>query len=85
MGRKANFVVVAQGPAGDLSAPLTIRDMGPWTEHASITNDAEGVIARLLADGRLQPGQRLMYYDSDGDLSELLVEGGRFAGFKAVG
>lgn len=57
-----------------------IRDIGPWTEHPSVTNDAENVV-RVIAASWLQPGARLFYFDSGGRLDELLVQSGRFAGF----
>lgn len=61
---------------------LVIEDLGPWDQHPTVTNDAEGVVHRLHVSGRLSPGVRLFYYDSDGDYSELKHDGaGRFAGF----
>jgi len=63
---------------------LVIRDVGPWDQHPSVTNDAEAVVQHLLQTGELRPGERLLYYDSEGDLSELLIENGAFAGFKAI-
>jgi hypothetical protein len=77
--RSARFVVIEDSFDG--SDPLVIKDIGPWTDHLSITNDAGGVVERLLRDGRLQPGQRLFYYDSEGGLDEMLVKDGKFAGF----
>lgn len=44
----------------------------------SITNDAENVVADLLPALR---GRRLFYYDTQGQLDELLVKDGKFAGF----
>ncbi len=62
--------------------PLVIRDTGPWNRHATVTNDAEGVVARLSEQGLLAPTQRLFYYDSEGVLGELLHDAlGRFLGF----
>lgn len=61
---------------------LTIRDLGPWDQHFTITNDAEDVVAKLLLSYDLKPGRRLFYYDSEGDLDEItwdLVHG--FTGF----
>lgn len=60
---------------------VRIRDMGPWNNHRTITNDAEWVVERLAADGYLQGKQRLLYWDSEGEMSELLVKAGRFAGY----
>lgn len=62
--------------------PLVIRDAGwPWTLHPTVTNDAEMVVADLVAFGQLPDGRRLLYYDSEGQIGELLVKNGRFAGF----
>jgi hypothetical protein len=62
----------------DPGQPVVIRDLiGP----VSVTNDAENVVAMLLRRGTLRPGQRLLYFDTDGNLDELLVRDGRFAGF----
>ena len=64
---------------------LVIKDVGPWNAHPTVTNDAEHVVELLaLRQRRLLPTQRLYYYDSDGELGELLVRDGRFAGFASV-
>jgi len=73
MGKPAKFSIVAQ-----TRSILLIKDVGPWGEHFSITNDADGVVERL-APGLA--GRRLFYFDSEGDFAELLVRDGRFAGF----
>lgn len=62
----------------DLGKWMVIRDEGG--PHVSVTNDAEGVVA-LLVD-RLK-GRRLFYIDSSGDVDELLVAEGKFAGFQS--
>jgi hypothetical protein len=64
--------------------PLVIRDIGPWTNYRTVTNDAENVVADLVRSKRLPEGRRLLYFDSRGELSELLIREGQFAGFKAV-
>lgn len=56
---------------------IVIRDVGPWSKHKTITNDAEGVIKRLDP----APGQRVFYYDSEGNLDELVHEDGKFVRF----
>lgn len=77
---RANYVVVEDD---FLSAePLVIKDVGPWDQFLSVTNAAEQVVAELAADGQLPAGRRLLYYDSEGQLDELLVKDGKFAGFK---
>jgi hypothetical protein len=58
---------------------VVIEDVGPWNEHPTVTNDAEWVVEQLAATLR---GRTLLYFDSAGDLDELVVEHGRFAGFR---
>lgn len=60
---------------------ITIRDVGHRHGHPSVTNDAEEVVDYLLDQGLLQEGQRLFYFDSEGQLDEILVKDGGFAGF----
>ena len=64
---------------------LIIQDTGHADGKMSVTNDAENVVEHLVMTGKLSHGQRLFYYDSEGDLSELVVENGRFVGFKTGG
>lgn len=61
--------------------PLLIRDVGPWNRHPTITNDAENVVAELLRSGALEPGRRLIYRDSSGQIDELVIEDGQFVSF----
>ena len=63
---------------------LTIRDLGPWDRHKTITNDVESVIDDLWP-GVLR-GRRLFYYDTRGELAEILYafESGRFLGFNCT-
>jgi hypothetical protein len=75
----ANFSIVEE----DLLS-VTIRDLGPWDKFKTVTNAAEFVVETLVAAGRLPEGKRLFYFDSEGELDELLIQGGRFAGFKAA-
>jgi len=62
--------------------PLVIRDTGHLVT-VSLTNDAENVVADLVANELLAPGRRLFYYDSEGQLDEIVVENGKFKGFQA--
>lgn len=75
MPAKAKFDVV------DVTNPdrIVLRDVGPWDKHLTITNDAESVVEDVAPMLR---GRRLFYYDSEGDLTELLVKDGKFAGFR---
>lgn len=57
---------------------ILIRDLGPWDQHKTVTNDAEAVVSDLkmwLGDRRLE------YIDSDGKRGEILVHKGKFNGF----
>ena len=77
MSSKANYSIV-----DDSDNILVIKDVGPWSKFQTITNAAEEVV-KELAPIPLN-GRRLYYYDSDGDISELLVtECGEFNGFAA--
>ena len=59
---------------------LTIRDIG-GPRCLTVTNDAEDVVAAVHDEEGLG-ARRLLYYDSVGDLDELLHDGrGRFLGF----
>lgn len=73
MPSKANYVVIE-----DEDSYLVIDDIGPWSNFQTVTNAAEEVIKELLP--RLN-GRRLYYYDSDDEISELMIEAGGFAGF----
>lgn len=59
---------------------ITIRDEGGPT-NASVTNDAENVVQEMLTLHGLGE-RRLFYYDSQGDLDEIVVVSGEFAGFR---
>lgn len=58
--------------------PLVILDRN--LGNRSVTNDAEAVVAELIAGGFLPGDRRLLYYDSEGMLDELLIKDGRFVG-----
>jgi hypothetical protein len=78
---------------------LVIRDVGKWGRQLSVTNDAEWVVDQIElylmhSHGVEIDPRRLFYYDSSGDLDEIVIEWydregpygsyrkGRFAGFK---
>lgn len=50
---------------------LVIRDLAA-EGCKTVTNDAERVVAELRRNGRLREGQSLFYFDSEGDLAEVL-------------
>ena len=73
---RANYAVVKETPEF-----ILIRDLGPWDRHGTVTNDAERVVADFAP--RLN-GRRLLYYDSEDEMDELLVKDGKFAGFAVL-
>jgi len=74
--RNPQYMVVSSNPMA-----LTIKDVGPWEKHMTVTNAAEVVVDELFASGLLKEGQRLLYYDSEEQLDEILIEKRAFAGF----
>ena len=64
-----------------LGTLLVIRDTGHGCGEPTITNDAEGVVAELVATRKLKPRTRLLYIDSEGDLTQILHDGRKFLGF----
>lgn len=73
---QANYQIVR-----DESSPerLVIRDMGG--PNASVTNAAENVVQELSEHGELTVGRRLFYYDTTGQMDEIVLSDGKFAGF----
>ncbi len=81
---KANWDIVVGGDPRIPEGSMLLRDIGPHDQYATITNAAEEVVAEIVAGGMFDPDfQRLFYWDSLGNMDELLVKGGKFAGFKA--
>ena len=76
--REANFEIVEM-----TTQAITLRDLGPWDKYPTITNAAEEVVEELSQRGIIKEGQRLLYYDSENELTELLHKDGKFEGFRA--
>lgn len=76
--RTASFEIVEQ-----TAQAVTLRDLGPWDKYPTITNAAEEVVADLSRKGVIKEGQRLLYYDSENELTELLHKESKFVGFRA--
>lgn len=82
MSRQANLIIVQMN-----SEKILIRDVGPWDRYLTITNYAEGVVARMIAGVQHKfslvklDGRRLFYEDSDGQIDELVVRDGKFVQF----
>ena len=73
MSRSANFSIVEQ-----TEKHVLIRDKGPWDQYPTVTNAAEEVVTTLLP---LLEKRRLFYFDSEGELGELVSRNGVFVGF----
>ena len=71
---RSNYTIVSDKPD-----QMIIRDVGPWTNHATVTNDAENVVKDLAPQ---LGSRRLLYIDSEGDMDELVHKDGRFVGFR---
>lgn len=74
---RSNFQVVSQD-----SLQMTLRDLGPWDQFMTITNNAEDVV-RYCHEKLCLGDRRLQYEDSEGVLTELLHDGPVFRGFSS--
>lgn len=84
--RKANYETLSDFDALsevklNIDNVVIIRDLGPWDQHPTVTNDAENVVQELIKAGILTENKRLFYYDSEDELSELIVKDNKFLGF----
>jgi len=61
---------------------IILQDIGPHDQYKTITNAAEWVVKQMVP--RLK-GRKLYYTDSLGQVDELLIHDGRFAGFASGG
>lgn len=66
---------------GEFAGAVILRDVGHDRGYRSVTNDAELVVQDWC--GQLH-GRRLLYVDSMGELTELVIRDGKFAGFAPV-
>lgn len=88
-GHHANYKIVQNSPClggpvahSQPTAVLVIKDITPWDQHPTVTNDAEWVVENLYSRGLLLGSKLLLYYDSEGHLDQLLHDGqGHFTGF----
>ncbi len=74
--RSPNFDVVDEN-----EERVLIKDLGPWDQFPTITNNAEKTVEIMVPVLR---GRRLHYLDSEGNEDQLLVKDGKFAGFAPV-
>lgn len=57
---------------------ILIKDLCPWDQYMTVTNDAEEVVAEIAP---ILNGRRLEYIDSEGRRDQLIVSNGRFIGY----
>ena len=57
---------------------VAIKDLGPWDEYKTVTNDIENVVKSLSP---LLNNRRLYYVDSELDFSRIHYKGDRFIKF----
>lgn len=79
MNKHANYVIITDQFFWE--DPVVIKDIGPWDVFLTVTNDVEHVVNQLVKSGRLTVGRKLLYYDSEGELDEIVVRNGKFGGF----
>ena len=75
--RVANYEVI-----GATNGRILIRDLGPWDKYMTVTNAAQEVVEELVQSCVLHDGDRLFYFDSMGELDEIIVENLKFSGFR---
>lgn len=64
---------------------MIVRDIGPWDVYPTITNAAE-VLVKHLHDHHNLGVRELFYYDTEGQLDQLVHDGnGNFLTFKSGG
>lgn len=71
--RVANYCISSQN-----QNEVFLQDIGPWDQYPTITNSAEEVVEEIA---QVLHGRRLFYYDSEGDVTELVVRNDKFARF----
>jgi hypothetical protein len=60
---------------------LVLIDVGDHQHCLTVTNDIESIVETLAQQGVLLPHMKLSYYDSEGILTEVFHENGKFVRF----
>jgi len=77
MAKKANYSVEEL-----TDKAITLRDVGPHHQYMTITNAVESVVDEICQQyGPDIGGRRLLYLDSDNELTEIIVRNGKFVRF----
>jgi len=61
---------------------VVLEDAGPYDQYMTITNAAEKVVNELFDTNILNDKRRLIYHDSEGDLTEIKIKNRKFDGFQ---
>lgn len=76
---RSNFHILSNSPD-----KIVLEDLGPWDHFSTITNDAENVVKYLHNSGQATGAKQIIYYDSDGEATQLVHDGkGNFVDFAA--
>lgn len=78
-----NYEVLGDIINNDFEHFLVIRDLN---NGVSVTNSAKEIIEELKINSPLKQykGMRVLYFDSQGDLDEIVIKFGKFFGFKSA-
>lgn len=63
---------------------VVIKDIGPWSVFATVTNSVENVVSNLAYLNVIKNTTRLFYIDSDNYPGEILLSHMRYNGFAPV-
>ena len=61
---------------------VLLKDIGPWDQFKTITNNAKEVVEEIRELGHLETDPNLLYWDSEGNLTELVYNDSGFLDFK---
>ena len=79
MTKRSNYKIASS----DCSTVI-LRDVGPHDKYLTVTNDAENVVRDIHRKGLLSSSQDLYYFDTEGELTELIYENGKFSRFRTM-
>lgn len=61
------------------SSTLVLQDLGPWPKYPTITAAADKVVEDLLTRGIVLTDRRILYYDSMGFVTEIVLTDGKYS------
>ncbi len=72
--KRSNYIIHSE-----TDNQILITDIGPWDVYLTVTNNAENVVNDLTD---IQKQKQVFYNDSEGTISQLMIEDGKFIGYK---